>query len=207
MNLALAELLTRLSGVVAVVSGSAAAVAAVLRFWTWWKDRRLAERFQAAESLKVIGPTPVVQEAARRQCIRLRFMQFTGLDRTDGYDELIACHQKLGGTDQAWARMRRAGKFLETEGGVAVVQAFSPWTWWKVAAAVVACAVLALASFALLVFAAAIGPFAKDVTIAGVYFATIVAMFASVPAAFAYVLAAYAAMTLDANRLRRELNP
>lgn len=201
----LADIATRLSTAFAAVTAVVAGVAAAMKFFTWWRDRLLAERIQAAEALKASGLTPAMRDFARDEYVRLRFLQLTGIDRNHGYDTLLECHRYLGGTDLAWRRMHRAGRFLIVEGPRAVVRPFGAWIWVGAAVAFVVCAILSLSALTMLVYAASQGLFAERLTLKSIADTVVFAFLAAGTVPWVWIAGSFAALVLDAASLRRTL--
>jgi hypothetical protein len=206
-HLSLSELLARISSVAVIVAGAGSAAAASWKFVAWLRDRQLNARIESAVALKTNGVTPALKDFADRELSRLHFLRLTGLDRREGHDALLACHQLLGGTDGAWAKMRAAGGFLQTVGGSAHVQALDGRAWAGIAFAYTAGAVFAVAACALFAFAVMNGLAVPDsaLSVSRVYAATMATIFAGTFAMFAIACLRYATFLLDARTLGQRI--
>jgi len=68
------------------------------------------------------GRTPWQKPFGERQLIRLHFSRLTGIDRETGHEAILRCHERLGGTDDDWQALRKAGGYLRASGHTARVR-------------------------------------------------------------------------------------
>jgi hypothetical protein len=206
-TLPFSELFGRLTSVAAVVAGALGAAGAGWKFIVWLRDRRLNGRIESATVLGASGVTPALKDFGERELSRLHFLRLTGLDRYEGYDQLLACHRLLGGTDSAWARMRAAGGFLQTHSCSAYVQPLDGRAWAAIVLAYAAGSVLAVAACALLAFSVFEGLAVPEIKLSmtRVYIATMAAILSGSLAMCAFATLRYATYLLDGRTLGQHI--
>lgn len=119
MSLFTSEILTSGAGVLASVG---AALAGLVRFHAWWRDRARQRRIESATYFKEKGSAEWQKAFGEEQLIRANFAALTGIDRSTGHEAMIRCHSRLGGRDEDWETLRGVGHFLVVTGHVARVR-------------------------------------------------------------------------------------
>lgn len=111
-----------LTGSAGMIASVAATIAGAFRFRAWWKDRSRQARIESATYLKEKGTSEWERSLGEEELRRAHFFGVSRIDRNTGHEAIRKCHQRLGGTDLDWGRLRGVGRFLVATGVVARVR-------------------------------------------------------------------------------------
>ena len=110
------ELLNFLTSAGSQVIAMGTVFAGCMRFLIWWKDRRAQAHVDSAEYFVKQAAEEWQQSFGRRYLARLHFARMTGIDRETGHQAIWRCHERMGGKDLDWERLRKAGRYLLVSG-------------------------------------------------------------------------------------------